>query len=89
MRSDGVVVTDITVGVGGLGFDYQSVTVSPTIRRRCDVFLELCCPGASLRRLTPPIVACNTASIMKIWFDFDRRYLITLKRSDNVCPVYS
>ena len=31
-------------------------TVSPTIRHRCDVSSELCCPGAKPRRWAPPPV---------------------------------
>ena len=31
-------------------------TVSPTARHRCDVSLEMCCPGAKSRRWASPLV---------------------------------
>ena len=43
----------------GLGFDSragQIDTVSPAARHRCEVSLELCCPGAKPWRLAPPLV---------------------------------
>ena len=37
----------------------QIGTVSPTARRRCDVFSKLCSPGAKPRRWTPPLVKAS------------------------------
>ena len=57
------------IGTGGLGFKSRVGQMSPTARHRCDVYLELCSPGAKPRRWAPPLVYTfrrNTASIMKI-----------------------
>ena len=44
-------------------------TVSPTARHRCDVFLELCHPGAKPRRWTPPLVT-RFGIIPRVWGRF-------------------
>ena len=47
------------IGAGGLASipgPVKSDTVSPTARHRCNVTLELCCPGAKPRRWAPPLV---------------------------------
>ena len=69
----GVAVKDTANSAGGLGFDSRALksnTVSSTARHRCDVSLELCCPGAMPGRWTPPLVTRfdvrNTASMNKI-----------------------
>ena len=42
---------NIAVGTGDLGFDSRASQISvATVRHRCDVSSELCCPGAKSRR---------------------------------------
>ena len=65
---------------GSIPGPVKSGTVSPTARYRCDVPLDLCCPGAMRRRWPPPLVSPymlrrNIASIMKILFDFAQEKL--------------
>ena len=55
----GVVVKGIAIGAEGPGFRSragQIGTMSLTARHRCNVSLELCCPGAKPRRRAPPLV---------------------------------
>ena len=50
-------VQRIAIGVGGLASILRPVksdTVSSTAHNRCDISLELCCPGAQPRRWVPP-----------------------------------
>ena len=55
----GEVAKHIAFGGGGLGSipgAGQIGTLSPTARHRCDVSLDLCCPGAMPRRWIPLLV---------------------------------
>ena len=52
-------ISEYDIGAGGLRFEYQVGqigTVLSTARHRCDVFSELRCPGARLRRWVLPLV---------------------------------
>ena len=56
---DSGLLKDISIGAGGPGIRLrpdQISRVSPTARHRCDVSLELYCPGAKPRRWIPPLV---------------------------------
>ena len=52
------VAKDIAIVAGGLGIHSRAGQIGHTVANgwECDVYSELCCPGAKLRRWIPPIV---------------------------------
>ena len=60
-----VVIKDIVIGAGGLGFGSLAVshTVSLTTRHRCDVFSKLCRQSVEPRKWARYMLRQNNASI--------------------------